>query len=129
MIKQLPLISVLIFINIYSCYPNIKTIDGVTYSYKCYIDKTNKYTIDELKEIPFKHVPDINFPFFKGNIWIKIKLINTTFKKKELAILNNDIINRSYKFYQLDKNNNNNLFIATNNKSDIDNRTFIFFIR
>jgi len=96
----------------------------IKFSYECFIDYHNTYSIHKLEKIPFKYLCDINFPFFDGSIWIKIKLSNLSYQKKELVIFNNDIINRSYKFYQLDTNNNKVSFTETNTTND--NRSFNF---
>ncbi|WP_075341713.1 7TM diverse intracellular signaling domain-containing protein [Tenacibaculum agarivorans] len=73
----------------------------ITFTYNYYIDKANEFQINKSLEIPFRNSTPINFPFFKGTIFIKITLNNTSPLQQELVLFNNDIINRNYYFYTL----------------------------
>ncbi len=76
--------------------------DYIKYSLAFNVDEKNRFTIDNVEQIPFVKDKNMNLGFFRGTIWIKINIENLTNNQQEAVILNNDKFNRSYRFYKLD---------------------------
>ena len=70
--------------------------ESIALSYQCFIDQTSNYSIEQLENIPFGYLCDINFPFFSGDVWIKTTLHNPSETTKEVVLMHHDIINKRY---------------------------------
>ncbi|MFC5044268.1 7TM diverse intracellular signaling domain-containing protein [Aquimarina hainanensis] len=96
------LISLLLLSFISSCTKTNSDLTDISFSYCSYSDNSNQYTIKTIEKIPFHISEKVNIHFFKGTIWIALKITNHSPSRKTLIIHNNDRINRNYKFYKLD---------------------------
>ncbi len=113
--------------TIFSCSKNeVKELQEIKFTYKSYVDKINEYSIKEFKEIPFEGLKNLNFPFFKGAIWIEIKLKNIGNEKKEIVIQNNDRINWNYDLFKLNETKDKLFLDKIKDVKYKDSRTFNF---
>ncbi len=119
--------TILICLSILGCSTiDTDQIEDVEFSYQSFIDVEDEFSLHNFNQIPFQSKEKINFPFLKGNLWIKIKVSNLSSESKDLVIQNNDRLNWSYLYYELDTITNQ---LYQNNKEDIyykDNRSFNF---
>lgn len=72
----------------------------VEYSFE--VAKNVEYDIDQFKQIKFEP-GELDLGFYKGNVWIKLEISNKS-KANSVFVICNDLINRSYRFYQLNEN-------------------------
>ena len=79
---------------------------------------------EEFDQISFKSFKDLNLGFYKGYLWIKLNVSNGS-KAESFMVINDDLMNRNYRFYKVDPSNNQMKplsFIADTTKQDF--RTF-----
>jgi DNA-binding CsgD family transcriptional regulator len=100
--KLIVYLNLLIGILLLSSCSNNKKI-GVDYSFKAAINV--KQNIENFNQVDFKSFDNLNLGFHKGNVWIKLDVLNNE-KPSSYIVLTNDLINRNYVFYKLDKLNN-----------------------
>ena len=79
--------------------------------------------IKDFNQVQFKELNDLNLGFFKGNIWIKLDVENKN-EPASLIVLCNDLINRNYRFYKLNKKTNKLITKKETNLKKDDHRTF-----
>ena len=85
-----------------------------------------KHSIEQFDQVKFNSFQDLNLGFFKGDLWLKLE-VNNEGRAESFMVINNDLINRNYKFYKLDTLSNK--FIITSlirDRSRKDSRTFNF---
>jgi DNA-binding CsgD family transcriptional regulator len=88
------LISILIFL---SC--SKKQDIELDYSFETAINV--KHNVDDFEKINFISNQSLDLGFFKGNVWIKLKIRNND-RYGSHMVVTNDFFNRNYRFYKLD---------------------------
>lgn len=75
---------------------------NVDYSFK--VATNSKYNIDEADKIKFESFDNLNLGFYKGNIWLKLEILNED-QPQSLMFVNDDLFNHTYKIYKLNTQN------------------------
>jgi DNA-binding CsgD family transcriptional regulator len=92
------------------------------YSFEAAIDA--EQGVKNFNELDFKTYDNLELGFHRGNVWIKLDITNKN-QQASYIIVNNDLINRNYRFYKLDKAKNK--LMVLNPSKDFtrrDHRTF-----
>jgi hypothetical protein len=111
-----------VLICLFSSCSNIDT-DKVNHSFKAAINV--EQSINEFDDVKFEPFDDLNLGFFRGNLWIKLKIKNEENENKSFMFISNDRFNRNYIFYKLDSLNNSlKLVNQIKGKLKKDHRTF-----
>jgi hypothetical protein len=95
------LISGILLILLVSCSDK----ETVQLGYTFQVAKDVGYDADQFDQIQFTPGQNLDLGFYKGRVWIKLEVTNAE-KPQSLVILGNDLINRWYRFYELDKSTN-----------------------
>ena len=82
--------------------------------------------MQDFNKVLFKKFDNLNLGFFKGKIIIRLDIQNKNLNESFMFV-NNDMINRNYSFYKLDKRTNSlQLLNKTIDTTIQDHRTFNF---
>lgn len=73
----------------------------VDYTFSVAKNVTQK--IEDFDKVKFESFNDLNLGFFRGDIWIKLDIKNTSVGSNSCMFISNDRFNRNYTFYKLDK--------------------------
>ena len=94
----------------------------LTYSFESAINV--KHEITNFEEVNFSPLENLDLGFHKGNIWVKLNVINGD-NFSSYMVMMNDLINRNYRFYKLDSLNNTlSPVLPVNDLTRYDHRTF-----
>lgn len=97
--------------------------DTVNHSFKAAVNV--KQSISEFDDVKFEPFDDLNLGFFRGNLWIELKIKNEENENKSYMLVSNDRFNRNYIFYKLDTLDNSlKLVNQIKDNSIKDHRTF-----
>lgn len=92
------------------------------YSFEAAIDVNQN--IKDFNKVNFKPFDNLNLGFHKGNVWIKLTVLNSD-NYTSYMVMMDDIVNRNYRFYKLNTINNNFYNIHyTKDLTKQDHRTF-----
>jgi DNA-binding CsgD family transcriptional regulator len=94
----------------------------IDYSFEAAINAGQN--IDNFDQINFQPNDNLDLGFHKGNVWVKLQIINDE-KFESYVVMTNDLINRNYRFYKLDTLSNS-IFPLVNviDVTKHDHRTF-----
>src|SRR5690606_38644884 len=105
---------------------NKRVNEHVTYSVTAGIDSAAQYTAENTSLMEFKSHESLDLGFRKGALWTRIEIENKG-KAEDYVIYTNDLINRTYRFYELNPTTNDVLVDSKNIDYDIrynDKRSF-----
>ncbi|MDB4297146.1 LuxR C-terminal-related transcriptional regulator [Flavobacteriaceae bacterium] len=106
---------------LFSC-SNIDT-EKINHSFKVAINP--KQDITNFNQVYFEQFDHLNLGFFRGNLWLKLKITNEKDTNKSYMFVSNDRFSRNYVFYKLDSINNSlKLVTKIKDVSIQDHRTF-----
>ncbi len=111
-----------ILICLLSSCSNIDT-EKINHSFKVAINPEQEIT--NFNKVKFEPFDNLNLGFFRGDLWIKLKIKNEKDRNKSFMFVSNDRFSRNYFFYKLDTLNNSlRLVNQITNTSLQDHRTF-----
>lgn len=82
--------------------------------------------VEHFDKVTFNSFHELNLGFFQGDLWLKLD-VNNLGRAESFMVINNDLINRNYKFYKLDTLTNKfKISSLIADRSRKDSRTFNF---
>lgn len=76
---------------------------NIDHSFK--VAKNVEYDIEDFDKVKFNSSSNLDLGFYEGEVWIKLDITGTK-TPASYVVLCNDLINRNYKFYKLDRGKN-----------------------